>query len=133
MEISEGKDARKTISGDNFDILYVNLPQDMVNVNHEYKLDPQGPGGRVTILRISRDALVSFVRGRRYHALVQQLRERMTQQMLFDVFISYALRILTVPSTGAKPLRRTMILQSMQRRTLPRIPPKIRSGRLKSI
>jgi len=90
VETSESKGARKVVSGDNFDILFANLPQAVVNINHEYKLDPEGPGGRITILRISQPALASFAQGRRYYELVQRVRARMARQMLFDVFISYA-------------------------------------------
>ena len=90
VEKSESTGARKVISGDNFDILLANLPQAMVNINHEYKIDPEGPGDRVTILKISQQALASYAQGRRYHELAQRVRARMAQQMLFDVFISYA-------------------------------------------
>ena len=89
VEKSESPKARKTLNGEHFDILFANLPQSIVTANHEYKLDPEGDGERVTVLRITEEALLGFAR-RRYHSLIERIKARLSEQMLFDVFISYA-------------------------------------------
>lgn len=93
VEHSEKPGARKTLAGDTFDLLYVNLPRQLVHASHEYKVDPRGPAGRISILRIRPDGLKvlaeAFGERARYYPLVERLRRRLTTQMMFDVFISY--------------------------------------------
>jgi hypothetical protein len=91
VESSASGDARKRVSGDSFDLLFANLPQALMHLHHAYETDPEARDSRITILRIGDRALHAFARSR-YPMLIEHLKQRFAQQMLFDVFISYAFK-----------------------------------------
>lgn len=90
VEKSESEGARKVLSGEKFDVLYANLPHEIVSCGHEYRIDPEAPRRRVSVFRIEKEALQSYA-GAGYCELVESISKRVAKQMIFDVFISYSL------------------------------------------
>jgi hypothetical protein len=89
IERSGNSRVAKRLSGDCFDLLFADLAGGIRSTHHEYEIDLQRQDGRVTIIRISEAALRGFALDR-YSRLIQSIRKRFADQMLFDVFVSYA-------------------------------------------
>jgi hypothetical protein len=89
VEASEGSAAGKRLSGNDFDLLFAAIAGRIVHTHHRFRIDSRRHFNQVTTLHISDQALREFA-GDRYPRVVAALRRRFADQMIFDVFISYA-------------------------------------------
>jgi CRP-like cAMP-binding protein len=89
IEKSEGLTVTKRLSGESFDLVFADIPGGVIHKHHEYRIDPEHHTSRITIIWISKTGLTEFA-GSRYPRLIDALRRRFADQMMFDVFISYA-------------------------------------------
>jgi class 3 adenylate cyclase len=88
IEATQNEVVAKRLDAQNLPIVFVDLPNTLVSVNHPFQIDPDC-GATVNIVRISDSALKSF--GPTVHAkLVAAIRRQLAQQFVYDVFISYS-------------------------------------------
>jgi hypothetical protein len=85
-EAFSSSNINKKLSGNDFDILFASIPGEIVSVDRKYKL---APGKRITVIWISNRALADYAQDQ-YQDIIDLIRKRLSHQMLFDAFISYA-------------------------------------------
>lgn len=91
VESLQLKGAWKTLNGDEFPIIFADLPNDLVSVQHKYRINPDEPSDNITIIRISDSAFREYGGNlKTYMNLVKAVSRQLSSQFLFDVFISYA-------------------------------------------
>ncbi len=79
---------RKVLDERDFPLLFVDLPNELVNVHHTFRVDPDADFKTITIARISDHVLKSWGPNV-YTNIVKAVRARLASQFLYDVFISY--------------------------------------------
>lgn len=88
VERSRSRSALKIVDGEKLPILFVDLPNAMVNMNHEYRIDTSGPSEVITIVRVGDEVLRSF--GPPVYAdITAAIKRTLAKQFVFDAFISY--------------------------------------------
>lgn len=87
-DVSFGSNLVKQLDGHDFPILYVDLPDEFVNVHHNYRFDPNHDSKTISIVRIL-DRDLKKLGAKVFARLVAALKRQVCKQFLFDTFISY--------------------------------------------
>jgi len=88
VSTTQAENRSKQLQEQDFPLLYVDLPNAVVNTNHKYRIDTKSGCKNFTIIKLSEGILKSF--GPVYFEnIVTSIKSQLKSQFMFDVFISY--------------------------------------------
>jgi CRP-like cAMP-binding protein/class 3 adenylate cyclase len=87
-EASQSERVRKALDESDHPLVYVDLPGELVSVQHRWRMDPDADLQSISFAHISDRALRSWG-PRPYGRLVEAVKRRLARQFRFDAFISY--------------------------------------------